>query len=66
MLCYSCLLHASLLTDRLSCACVQDTAVILGREQTRLQEELQLTRRQVSQIAHVMQARLAACSAHCV
>ena len=32
--------------------------MILGREQARLQEELELTRRQVSQIAHVMQVRL--------
>ena len=35
--------------------CVQDTAVILGREQARLQEELELVRRQVAQLAHVMQ-----------
>ncbi len=64
MLCYSCLLHALSFTDSLPCACVQDTAVILGREQARLQEELELTRRQVSQVAHVMQARLAACALH--
>ena len=35
--------------------CLQDTAVILGREQARLQEELELVRRQVAQLAHVMQ-----------
>lgn len=29
--------------------------MILGREQARLQEELELVRRQVSQVAHVMQ-----------
>lgn len=34
---------------------VQDTAVILGREQARLQEELELVRRQVAQLAQVMQ-----------
>lgn len=34
---------------------LQDTAVILGREQARLQEELEQVRRQVSQVAHVMQ-----------
>ena len=33
----------------------QDTAVISGREQARLQEELELVRRQVAQLAHVMQ-----------
>lgn len=30
--------------------------MILGRDQARLQEELELVRRQVSQAAHVMQA----------
>ena len=34
---------------------LQDTAVISGREQARLQEELELIRRQVAQLAHVMQ-----------
>ena len=34
---------------------MQDTAVILGREQARLQEELELVRRQVAQLAQVMQ-----------
>ena len=66
MPCCSCLLKVLMHPDRLPCACAQDTAVILGREQARLQEELELTRRQVSQVAHVMQARLAACTPHCV
>lgn len=29
--------------------------MILGREQARLQEEMELVRRQVAQLAHVMQ-----------
>ena len=38
--------------------------MILGREQARLQEELELTRRQVSQVAHVMQVSLTAFTLH--
>ena len=33
----------------------QDTAVILGREQARLQEEVEVARRQVAQASHVLQ-----------
>ena len=37
--------------------------MILGREQARLQEELEQVRRQVSQVAHVMQvSRCTMCS----
>jgi tuftelin-interacting protein 11 len=45
---------------------VQDTAVILGREQARLQEEVEVARRQVAQAAHVLQevSRCQATDAH--
>lgn len=43
--------------QRPDCACflLQDTAVILGREERRLQEEVEVARRQVAQAAHVLQ-----------
>ena len=38
-----------------ACFLLQDTAVILGREQRRLQEDVEVARRQVAQASHVLQ-----------